>query len=191
VIDALWQHTPSDVVIVADPGTMTPFTAAQFRTRRPGRSIVIPRAHGGLGYALPATVGAAFARSHERIIGLMGDGSFGMSGTELATIASLHLPITIILFNNGSFGWIKMLQRLHYGQRYLGVDFTGKMDAVGIAEAFGIRGVRITDPDQLSPAITKALVSAVPAVIASRKEGKISAYHFLPSMRYNESKKPF
>ncbi len=165
VIDALWRHTPGDVVVVADPGTMTPFTAAQFRTRRPGRSIVIPRAHGGLGYALPATVGAAFARPHERIVGLVGDGSFGMSGTELATIASLHLPITIILFNNGSFGWIKMLQRLYYGERYLGVDFTGKMDAAAIAEAFGIRGVRITDPEQLIPAITDALASNEPVFI--------------------------
>ena len=165
VIDALWQHTPNDVVIVADPGTMTPFTAAQFRTRRPGRSIVIPRAHGGLGYALPATVGAAFARPQERVVGLVGDGSFGMSGTELATIASLHLPITIILFNNGSFGWIKMLQRLYYDKRYLGVDFTSKMDTAGIAEAFGIRGMRITDPDQLSPVITEALASNEPVFI--------------------------
>ncbi len=165
LIDALWQYTPSDVVIVADPGTMTPFTAAQFRTKRPGRSIVIPRAHGGLGYALPATVGAAFARPHERIVGLVGDGSFGMSGTELATIASLHLPITIILFNNGSFGWIKMLQRLYYGSRYLSVDFSGNMDALGIAEAFGIRGVRISHPDQLIPAITDALASAEPVFI--------------------------
>ena len=165
VIDALWHHTPSDVVIVADPGTMTPFTAAQFRTRRPGRSIVIPRAHGGLGYALPATVGAVFARPHERVVGLVGDGSFGMSGMELATIASLHLPITVILFNNGSFGWIKMLQRLYYDKRYLGVAFTNKMDTAGIAEAFGIRGVRITDPDELSPLITEALASNEPIFI--------------------------
>ena len=165
VIDTLWRHTPDDVVVVADPGTMTPFTAAQFRMRRAGRSIVIPRAHGGLGYALPATVGAAFARPRERIVGLVGDGSFGMSGTELATIASLRLPITTILFNNGSFGWIKMLQRLYYGERYLGVDFTGKMDAVAIAEAFGIRGVRITYPDQLGPAIDDALSGNEPVFI--------------------------
>ncbi len=165
VMNALWQHSPDDVIIVADPGTMTPFTAAQFRTRRPGRSIVIPRAHGGLGYALPATVGAAFARPRERIVGLVGDGSFGMSGTELATIASLHLPITIILFNNGSFGWIKMLQRLYYDKHYLSVDFTSKMDAVGIAEAFGIRGVRITHPDQLIPAINDALTTNEPVFI--------------------------
>lgn len=165
VIDALWHHTPDDVVIVADPGTMTPFTAAQFRTRRGGRSIVIPRAHGGLGYALPATVGAAFARPNERVVGLVGDGSFGMSGTELATIASLRLPITLILFNNGSFGWIKMLQRLYYGQRYLGVDFPDKMDAAAIAEAFGMRGIRIASPDQLIPAITESLHANEPVFI--------------------------
>jgi acetolactate synthase I/II/III large subunit len=144
---------------------MTPFTAAQFRTRHAGRSIVIPRAHGGLGYALPATVGAAFARPSERIVGLVGDGSFGMSGMELATIASLRLPITIMLFNNGSFGWIKMLQKLYYGERYLGVDFRGQMDAVAIAEAFGMRGVRITHPDQLGTAITEAMESNEPTFI--------------------------
>jgi len=88
-----------------------------------------------------------------------------MSGTELATIASLHLPITIILFNNGSFGWIKMLQRLYYDKRYLGVDFSNTMDAVAIAKAFGIRGVRITDPDQLSPVISEALASNEPIFI--------------------------
>lgn len=165
VIDALWRQTADDVVVVADPGTMTPFTAAQFRTRRGGRSIVIPRAHGGLGYALPATVGAAFARPGQRIVGLVGDGSFGMSGTELATIASLHLPITLILFNNGSFGWIKMLQRLYYGQRYLGVDFVNEMNAAGIAEAFGVRGVRISSPDQLVPAIAESLSSDGPVFI--------------------------
>ena len=91
--------------------------------------------------------------------------AIGMSGTELATIASLHLPITIILFNNGSFGWIKMLQRLYYDKRYLSVDFTNTMDAIAIATAFGIRGVRITDPDQLGPVFTEALASNEPIFI--------------------------
>lgn len=165
VIDTLWRRAPDDVVIVADPGTMTPFTAAQFCTRRAGRSIVIPRAHGGLGYALPATVGAACARPSERIVGLVGDGSFGMSGMELATIASRRLPVTLILFNNGSFGWIKMLQKLYHGERYLGVDFPGKIDAIAIAEAFGIHGVRITYPDQLDAAVAQAMQSNEPTFI--------------------------
>ena len=58
-----------------------------------------------------------------------------------------------------------MLQRLYYDKRYLGVDFTNKMDTAGIAEAFGIRGVRITDADQLSPVITEALASNEPIFI--------------------------
>lgn len=105
------------------------------------------------------------ARPDERIVGLVGDGSFGMAGMELATLASLQLPITIILFNNGSFGWIKMLQRLYHSQRYLGVDFTAPMDAVAIAEAFGIHGVRITHPHQLVPALRDALESNAPVFI--------------------------
>ena len=77
----------------------------------------------------------------------------------------MHVPVTIILSNNGSFGWIKMLQKLYHGERYLGVDFTGNMDAVAIAEAFGIRGVRISHPDQLDPAITEAMQSNEPTFI--------------------------
>lgn len=159
VIETLWRTAPDDVVIVADPGTMTPFTAAQFRVRHGGRSIVIPRAHGGLGYALPATVGAAYARPNQRIVGLVGDGSFGMSGTELETIARLRLPITLVHFNNGTYGWIKMLQKLYYDERYFGVDFTPATDYVGVAEALGVRGVRIEHPDQLDAALAEALAS--------------------------------
>lgn len=165
VIETLWQRTPDEVVVVADPGTMTPFTAAQFRTKRPGRSIVVPRAHGGLGYALPATVGAAYARPSERIVGLVGDGSFGMSGTELATIARLRLPITLIHFNNGTFGWIKMLQHLYFGERYYGVDFADGLDAAAVARAFGVRGVRVEHPDQLASELDQALSSAEPVFL--------------------------
>jgi acetolactate synthase-1/2/3 large subunit len=165
VIETLWRTAPDDAVIVADPGTMTPFTAAQFRLKRPGRSTVIPRAHGGLGYALPATVGAAFARPNERVIGLVGDGSFGMSGTELETIARLRLPITLIHFNNGTYGWIKMLQKLYYDDRYFGVDFTPQTDYAGVAEGLGVRGVRIEHADQLGPAIAEAIASDRPVFI--------------------------
>lgn len=165
VINTLWHTAPDDVVVVADPGTMTPYTAAQFRVRKAGRSIVIPRAHGGLGYALPATVGAAYARPDQRIVSLVGDGSFGMSGTEMETISRLRLPITLVHFNNGTYGWIKMLQKLYYDERYFGVDFTLTTDYVGVAEALGVRGVRIESPDQLDSALAEALTSDEPTFI--------------------------
>ncbi len=85
---------PEDAVIVCDPGTPTPYLAAYHRLPRAGRWFVAPRAHGALGYSLPAVVGAALARPGSRVVGLMGDGSFAMSAGELETIARLGLPLT-------------------------------------------------------------------------------------------------
>jgi acetolactate synthase-1/2/3 large subunit len=165
IIAALEERLPDRTVIVADPGTMTPFTAAQFRLHVTGRTTVIPRAHGGLGYALPASVGAACARPGERIVALIGDGSFGMSGTELETVARLNLPITFIHFNNGTYGWIKMLQKLYFDDRYHNVDFSGGVDYAAAATALGVPGVRVEASDQLEDAIAEGLRADGPVFI--------------------------
>ena len=173
VFAALDRILPQASVIVADPGTMTPFTAGAFELRRPGRSVVIPRAHGGLGYAIPAVVGAKLARPDETVVGLCGDGSFGMSGTELETIARLRLPVTLVHFNNGTFGWIKMLQHLYFDDRFFGVDFTA-VDYAGIATGFGVRGVRVEHPDQLEDAIGEAVRANAPTFIDVQTESELT-----------------
>jgi len=92
-------------------------------------------------------------------------GSFGISGPEQATIACLLLP-TIILFNKGSFLWMKMLQRLYYDNKWhVGVDFTNTTDTASKAEAFGLRSGRIPDPNHLSAVRTEALASNEPVLI--------------------------
>lgn len=174
IFAALERILPQQSVIVADPGTMTPFTAGAFEVRRPGRSIVIPRAHGGLGYAIPAVVGAKIARPNETVVCLCGDGSFGMSGTELETIGRLRLPVTLIHFNNGTYGWIKMLQHLYYDDRFFGVDFTGSVDYAAIATAFGVRGVTVEHPDQLEDAIGEAVRGDEPVFIDVRTESELT-----------------
>jgi acetolactate synthase I/II/III large subunit len=78
-----------------------------------------------------------------------------MSGTELETIGRLKLPVTIIHFNNGTYGWIKMLQHLYFDDRFFGVDFT-MVDYATIAEGFGVRGVAVAHPDELEDAIGEA-----------------------------------
>lgn len=173
IFQLLEQLLPAASVVVADPGTMTPFTAGAFAVRRPGRSIVIPRAHGGLGYAIPAVVGARFARPDEPVVGLVGDGSFGMSGTELETIARLGLPVTLIHFNNGTYGWIKMLQHLYFNDRYFGVDFSPTTDYVAIAEGFGVHGMRVSHPDQLGDALAAGLAATGPTFIDVATESEL------------------
>jgi acetolactate synthase-1/2/3 large subunit len=173
IFAALDRILPQASVIVADPGTMTPFTAGAFDLRRPGRSTVIPRAHGGLGYAIPAVVGAKIARPHETVVCLCGDGSFGMSGTELETIGRLKLPVTLIHFNNGTYGWIKMLQHLYYDDRFFSVDFN-TVDYAKIAEGFGVRGITITHPDELEDAVGEATRRDSPTFIDVQTETELT-----------------
>lgn len=164
MIRTLERLLPTDSIIVADAGTPTPFTAAYFRSKA-GRQVIIPRGFGGLGYAIPGVVGAKLARPDATVVGLMGDGSFGMSAGELETVGRLGLPVTIIQFNNACFGWIKVSQELLYDGRHFGVDFSADTDHVGIAQGFGLRGVRVEDPDKVESVIRAALTADRPTFI--------------------------
>lgn len=161
VVRAMRAALGDDTIIVADPGTPTPFLSAQYELRRPGRTTVIPRAHGGLGYAIPGVVGAYYAAPEKRIIGMTGDGSFGMSVGELETISRYGLPIVIIQCSNGSFGWIKELQHLYHGDRYFSVDFN-PVDYAAIARGFGFRSRQVTEPAELEHALSAALADGGP-----------------------------
>jgi acetolactate synthase-1/2/3 large subunit len=173
VVRTMRELLDDDVVIVADPGTPTPYLGAQFPLRRAGRTTVIPRAHGGLGYALPGVVGAAFAAGERRVIGMMGDGSFGMSVGELETISRLNLPVVLIQTANQTFGWIKELQHLYHGQRYYSVDFKGVAYA-DIARGFGLDSVDVTEPAEFGPALQAALASGKPTFINVQTEAQMT-----------------
>lgn len=175
VIATLRRLLDDDTVIVADPGTPTPYICAQYQLNKPGRWTVIPRAHGGLGYALPAVVGAHYgaAANGYRTIALMGDGSFGMSCGELETITRLNLPVVLLQFNNRAFGWIKELQHLYHGDRYFSVDFND-VDYAGIARGFGLRSWRVEDPADLESTIRAALDDGGPCFIDVVTESQIT-----------------
>ena len=164
---------PANTVLVADPGTPTPYIAAQYELPRGGRWTCIPRAHGGLGYALPAVVGAHYARPTSRVVGLMGDGSFGMSVGELETISRLNLPIVLIQFNNGAFGWIKELQHLYHDDRYFSVDFN-PVDYAAIARGFGLKAWHVTDPADLESSLRAAFEHGGPAFVDIVSESQIT-----------------
>lgn len=164
VIDALKRLLPDDALIVADAGTGTPLTAA-FIDSKSGRDVIIPRGFGGLGYALPGVVGAAYASRSSQVVGIMGDGSFGMAAGDLETIARLAIPVVLIQFNNATFGWIKALQHHLEDANYFGVDFSSTTDYVAIAKAFGIDGVQVTDPQEIDAAIRQGLAEPRPFFI--------------------------
>jgi acetolactate synthase-1/2/3 large subunit len=138
IVATLQELLPQDAVVVADAGTPCPYFAAYYEFRATGRHFVTNRAHGALGYALPAAVGAQIGRPAARCVAIMGDGSFGFASGELETIARLGLPIAMVVIANATFGWIKAGQKSGFAERYFSVDFTPGQHA-RIAEAYGIR----------------------------------------------------
>ncbi len=164
VVHELNQRLPKQAVMVSDAGTPTPHMTRYLRLPGDGSRLVIPRAFGGLGYAIPAVVGAWLARPDVRPIGLFGDGSFSMSCGELETLTRLKVPAVLLHFNNGCYGWIKALQKLHNNAEYLSVDFT-QLDVARIAEGFGLKGLRASNGDELVTALDQAFAHDGPVLI--------------------------
>lgn len=142
-------------LIYSDAGTPTPYMTRFLRINDPRTRFAIPRAFGGLGSALPATVGAWRADPAKRPIGMFGDGSFGMTVGELETLVRLNVPAILILFNNGTFGWIKGLHRLRGHNQCFGVDFTPPKGKE-IAEAFDMKAWRVRSAEELDEALAAA-----------------------------------
>ena len=153
-----------DSILVADPGTPCPYFAAFHQVKGTGRRFLSNRAHGALGYALAAAVGAHIGRPKVKTVAVMGDGSFGMCVGELETVVRLKLPITFIVISNAAYGWIKAGQKSGYGQRYFSVDF-GVTDHAKVAEAFGVKSWRVSNPAELSKALKEAIGYGRPTLV--------------------------
>ncbi len=164
VIGALNRFLASETVVIADAGTPTPYITRFLKLSGNNSRFIIPRAYGGLGYAIPAVVGAHFARPDARLVALFGDGSLGMSAGELETLARLSIPAVLIHFNNGTFGWIKALQKLHCNEKYFSVDFSAG-DMSVLASAFGIRSYHVETAEALDEALNEAFTHHGPAFI--------------------------
>jgi acetolactate synthase-1/2/3 large subunit len=161
VISALNRRLTSPSIVIADAGTPTPYITRYLKLGGNGSRFIIPRAYGGLGYAIPALVGAHQARPDARLVGLFGDGSLGMSAGELETLARLNIPAVLIHFNNACFGWIKALQSLHAKSKFFSVDFTRGNPAL-VAEGFGLKARQISTPQELEDGLDEAFASDGP-----------------------------
>ena len=164
VVSTLGKVLPNDAIVVADPGTPCPYISAYLPIRRAGRHFISNRAHGALGYALPAVVGAQIGRPEATCVAVMGDGSFGFACGELETIQRLGLPVTLIVISNAAFGWIKAGQRAGFDERYFSVDFTRGQHAA-IARAFGIEAFEVEDPRALGTVLQKAINADHPTLV--------------------------
>ena len=153
-----------DAIVVADPGTPCPYFSAYYQVKGTGRRYFSNRAHGALGYSLAGAVGAHFGRPSVKTVAVMGDGSFGMCVGELETVVRHKLPITFVVISNAVYGWIKAGQKTGYAQRYFSVDFS-VTDHAKVAEAFGVRSWKVSQPGELSGALKAAFTHGGPTLV--------------------------
>ena len=169
IISELNRHLNETTIVVSDAGTPTPYISRYLRLSAKNSRSVIPRAYGGLGYAIPAVIGAHFARPDAKLAGLFGDGSLGMSAGELETVSRLNIPVVLMHFNNATFGWIKALQKLHCNEKYMSVDFNPN-DPAKVAEGFGVRSISVETASELKDALDDAFSSDHPVFLDIKSE---------------------
>ena len=164
VVRELAALLPDDAVVVADPGTPCPYLSAYFDIDHPDKRLISNRAHGALGYSLSGVLGAWYARPSAKCVAVMGDGSFGFTAGEMETLVRVGAPVTLIVFSNSAYGWIKAGQASGFGERYFSVDFN-RTDHARVAEAYGLRAWRVEDPAALRGALAAALEHGGPSLV--------------------------
>lgn len=147
VYDVLKQIVlPEECIIIPDTGGNLVWTL-QSITLGPKQKLFTNFGNSSMGYALPASIGAAIAtESKIPILCICGDGGIQMNVQEFKTMSSLNLPITVIIINNSGYGIIRQFQDQYFNSRYIATsskEVFGEsgVDIVKIANAYGIEGV--------------------------------------------------
>ncbi|MEM3489985.1 MAG: thiamine pyrophosphate-binding protein, partial [Nitrososphaerota archaeon] len=123
IIEALRETVPEDSIIAADPGVGAIYASAYFRVKAAKRKFLFNYSIGGLGFSLPAAIGAYFA-TKTTTISLTTDGSFGFFEGELETLNRYKPDVKVIILNNESFGWIRAAMLSHFDKVIPGADFS-------------------------------------------------------------------
>jgi acetolactate synthase-1/2/3 large subunit len=159
---ALRDNLPDDTIVTLDAGNHTGWAQRYLRYGRPGRQL--GSTCGSMGYAVPAAVSASLRHPDRCVIAVVGDGGFQMSGMELATAAQHGGRPIVLVFNNGSYGTIRMHQEREHPERVSGTDLSGT-DFVRLAEGLGAHAERVTRTEEFAAAFARARESGRAAVI--------------------------
>jgi acetolactate synthase-1/2/3 large subunit len=178
-IHDLWRETAGNSLVVTDVGQHQMWEAQYYRHEQP-RSLITSGGLGTMGFALPAAIGAKFARPDAEVWVIAGDGGFQMTMPELATAAQEGLDLNIAVINNGYLGMVRQWQEFFYDRRYSATPLLSPNFAK-LAEAFGLRGLTVQNRSQVVPAIREAREHRGATVINFLVEQEDSVFPMVPS----------
>ncbi len=164
IMRLLDQYLTGDDMIVADTGYMAAWAVTVLQQKQAGRNTL--RAAGSLGWAFPATFGAALAvEGRRRVFGLTGDGGAGYHLADFETAMRLKIPAVQIVLNNSTLAFEYHVQKYVIKEMCLEASEYVDQPFAEIARAFGGYGERVTSADQFLPALRRAEESGKPAII--------------------------
>ena len=151
-----------DAVFTVDVGTPC-IWAARYLHFNGMRRLIGSFSHGSMASALPQAIGAQAAFPQKQVISLSGDGGLAMLMGELLTAVQNKLPVKIVVFNNNALAFVEV-EMMAAGILPFGTDLKNP-DFSKVAEACGLFGVRVTQAEELKPALEKAFAHDGPALV--------------------------
>ncbi len=162
IAKAISDHAAKDAVFTCDVGLPTVW-AARYLTMNGSRRLIGSFSHGSMANALAQGIGAQSAFPGRQVIALSGDGGFTMLMGDFLSLVQLGLPVKVVVFNNGALGFVELEQK-STGFLPFGTEFKNPSFAA-MAEAVGVRGIRLQDPAEVDAGIAGALAYDGPVLV--------------------------
>ena len=169
----------TDATVVTGVGQHQMWAAQHMNISRP-RQLITSGGLGTMGFEVPAAVGAAVAEPDRTVWAICGDGGFQMTMQELSTMVDEHLPVKMAIMNNGFLGMVRQWQELFYDDNYVSVAIS-QPDFVKLAEAYGIKAIRVSDKSAVNSAIIEAQEHDGPVLIDFQVEAEGNVWPMVPA----------
>jgi acetolactate synthase-1/2/3 large subunit len=179
VINDIWRITEGKAVVVTDVGQHQMWEAQYYHHESP-RTLITSGGLGTMGFAVPAAIGAKFARPDAEVWAIVGDGGFQMTQAELCTAAQEGIKINVAIINNGYLGMVRQWQQFFYEGRYAATPLRSP-DFVKLADAHGLLGLRTDTRADVQAVVDRARAAEGTVVIDFRVEQEDSVYPMVPA----------
>ncbi|WP_178668368.1 biosynthetic-type acetolactate synthase large subunit [uncultured Eubacterium sp.] len=167
LIEKIDAKTADDTIIVTDVGQHQLWTAQFYKYVQP-RTLLSSGGLGTMGYSMGAAIGGQIGCPDKQVVMFAGDGGFHMNLSELATVASYNVPVKMFIMNNTVLGMVRQWQKLFYENRFSDTDPHRATDFVKVAEAFGVKGMRINTNDDIDAVLDEVFAYNGPVLVDCR-----------------------